>query len=525
MKKAFILAALLSGFSALAQQAPYWQQQANYTIQVTLDDKKHTLRGQESIEYTNNSPDALSEVFVHLWMNAYRNDQTAFAKQLARDQEGRARLKRFRDHGFVDSLRFTVDDQPASYTVEGGDIDVIRLKLPKPIAPGGKAVLRTPFFVGLPEYISRGGHAGQDYMICQWFPKLAVYDRKGWHAFPYLDQGEFYADYGNYNVTITLPSTYIVGASGQLQTEDERFQYQHIGSANRVAGSLKNTVAYVPPDGPLKTLTFRADSIVDFSWFASKDFTIRYDTLQLGDRSIDVFTFHHPDGNANWTSSTDYVKSGARAYSGYLGAYPYPLVQAVEGPKNEMSGGMEYPMITLITSPDAGPEQLDAVITHEVGHNWFMGLLGSNERTHAWMDEGLNSYFQFRYEAEKYRYNSIFGSSLPESVRKLEPGDFQAVIYKALNERVSMDEPIDQPSANYSSKDDYARSVYLKTAIWLYVLEIQLGRPMIDQAFHNYYEQWKFRHPYPEDFRSVLEKEAGSDLSPYFDLLKKKGKL
>ncbi|RYD98745.1 MAG: hypothetical protein EOP50_04720 [Sphingobacteriales bacterium] len=284
-------------------------------------------------------------------------------------------------------------------------------------------------------------------------------------------------------------------------------------------------MAYLQPDGPLKTLNFRADSVVDFAWFASRDFTIRYDTLQLGDRSIDVFTFHHPDGNANWTSSTDFVKSGARAYSGYLGAYPYPVVQAVEGPKNESSGGMEYPMITLITSPDASPEQLDAVITHEVGHNWFMGILASNERAHAWMDEGLNSYFQFRYEAEKYRYNSIFGSSIPPELRKLPVSDFQATVYKGLNEGISMEEPVDTTSEAYPSKDEYARSVYLKTAVWCYLLELYLGRETVDRAFHAYYEQWKFRHPYPEDFRAVLEKEAGSDLGRYFELLKKKGKL
>ncbi|RYY88996.1 MAG: M1 family peptidase [Chitinophagaceae bacterium] len=525
MKKILAIIALGAALKASAQQANYWQQQANYTIHVSLDDRKHTLRGEEEIEYINNSPNELKELFVHLWMNAYKNDNTAFAQQLARDKEGSGRLNKFRDRGYIDSLQFTIDGVALSYTREAGHEDVIRLELPKPIAPGAKAVIRTPFFVDLPEYISRGGHRKQDYMICQWFPKLAVYDSKGWHPIPYLDQGEFYSDFGNYDVTITLPADYIVGATGVLQNADELAQYKAIGQANRIAASRKNTTAYKPAQPGTKSLNFRGEQVVDFAWFAAKDFTIRYDTLLLENRSIDVFTYHHPDGNKNWVNSTDYVKTGTRAYSGYLGAYPYPVVQAVEGPKNEMSGGMEYPMITLITSPDASVEQLDAVITHEVGHNWFMGILASNERTHAWMDEGLNTYFQFRYEAEKYRYNSIFGSELPEELRKLSAPDFQALVYKALNDAISMEEPIDIPSTDYSNKDEYARSSYLKTALWAYVLELQLGREVVDRAFHTYFNQWKFRHPYPEDLETILAKESGTDVSPYFALLKKKGKL
>ncbi|TCZ74365.1 M1 family metallopeptidase [Flaviaesturariibacter aridisoli] len=525
MKKLCVLVAFAGGLQATAQQAPYWQQQANYTIDVSLDDKKHMLRGHEEIEYINHSPDALKEIYIHLWMNAYRNDRTAFARQLARDKEGSDRLAKFRDRGSIDSLQFTVNGQPASYQNENSDPDVIRLTLAQPIAPGARAIIRTPFVVDLPEYISRGGHRKQDYMICQWFPKVAVYDRKGWHAFPYLDQGEFYSDFGSYNVSITVPSSYFVGASGVLQNAGELAQYKAIGSANRAAGSRSNTVAYVPPPGATKTLSYRGDSIPDFAWFASKDFTIRYDTMQLDNRSIDVFTFHHPDGNSNWVNSTDYVKSGARAYSGYLGAYPHPVVQAVEGPKNESSGGMEYPMITLITSPDATGEALDAVITHEVGHNWFMAILGSNERTHAWLDEGLNTYFQFRYEAERYRYNSIFGNNIPAELRKMPPADFQAVVYKAINDNMTMDGPIDIPSADYPSKDEYALSTYIKTALWLYVMELQLGRETVDRAFHSYYAQWKFRHPYPEDLKAAFDAAAGTDTAPYFDLLKKKGKL
>ena len=200
------------------------------------------------------------------------------------------------------------------------------------------------------------------------------------------------------------------------------------------------------------------------------------------------------------------------------------MVQAVEGPKNESSGGMEYPMITLITSPEASVEMLDAVITHEVGHNWFYGMLASNERKHAWLDEGINTYFQFRYEAEKYRYNSLFGDQVPVALREKSVADFQALIYNALN-KIPMEPAIDIPSADYKNKEDYGLVSYLKTSLWMFLLEMELGKENLDRAMKAYFDQWKFRHPYPEDLKMVLEKELNKDLTIYFNLLKKEGTL
>ena len=523
MKKFLTLAICACLF--LSTSAQYWQQEVNFKIDVSLNDKQHTLKGFEEIEYINHSPDQLNFIWFHIWPNAYKNESTAFAKQLSRDGEGRQRLKKFRDKGFIDSLDFTVDGEKAVVEKHPEHIDVIKLILPKPLASGGKVMIKTPFFVDLPEYISRSGHAGQSYMICQWFSKPAVYDRKGWHAFPYLDQGEFYSEFGKYDVTITVPSDYIVGATGELQTADELKQYREIGTRNRTAFAKKNLVKYNAPASPTKSLQYKGENILDFAWFADKDFVIRYDTMSLATgKTIDVFTYHHSNGNRNWINSTDFVKSGTRAYSSYLGEYAYPVVQAVEGPKNESSGGMEYPMITLITSPDASPEMLDAVITHEVGHNWFMCMIGTNERKHAWMDEGINTYYQFRYEAEKYRYSSVFGDHLPSEMKSKNAVEFQMHIYDALN-KIPMHESIDIPSPDFSSKEAYGLVSYLKTAIWVYIMELQLGRDKVDQALKSYFTEWKFRHPYPEDLQAVFEKELGRSLKEYFDLLYKEGRI
>lgn len=519
MKKNLLsLTALLLCLNSFSQ---YWQQEVNYSIDVKLNDQKHTLSGALQLNYTNNSPDSLRFIWFHLWPNAYKNENTAYAKQVFRDAEGRKRWDAMKDKGSIDSLNFQVNGKKATTEPDPQNIDIIKLILPQALLPKQSITITTPFAVKIPTYSSRSGHLDQSYIICQWFPKPAVYDRKGWHPIPYLDQGEFYSEFGSFNVNITVPAAYVVGATGVMQNQEEAAIYKTLGKANNMEGAkLKK---YIPREKGTKTLSFKGEDIHDFAWFADKDFIIRYDTAALASgKQIDIFTYSYENGNKNWDKSTGYVKDAVKRYSGWIGEYPYPVVQAVEGPKNVSSGGMEYPMITLITSPDANGEGLDGVITHEVGHNWFYGILGSNERDHAWMDEGLNSYFQFRYEAEKYRGNSIFQGAVPEEVKKKTVSEFQDAIYGAMTQ-IPMEEAIETPSADFSSKDNYASVIYLKTAIWMYIVESSLGRENVDLAIKNYYKDWKFKHPYPEDFREEFEKGFNQKFDKLFDLLNKKG--
>ena len=182
---------------------------------------------------------------------------------------------------------------------------------------------------------------------------------------------------------------------------------------------------------------------------------------------------------------------------------------------------MEYPMITLITSPNAGEEELDGVITHEVGHNWFYGILGSNERDHAWMDEGINTYYQFRYEAAKYRANSVFGNALPAELKQKSLHDFQSSVYNALSQ-IPTAEAIETPSAAFANKDDYGTVIYLKTAVWMYIVELSMGQEKLDNVIKAYFNDWKFKHPYPEDLKAEFEKQVGSSIDDLFKLLNKK---
>ena len=245
MKKIALLV-LAQVFLLLANAQSYWQQQVDYKIDVSLNDKQHSLKGLLTLDYTNNSPDKLEFIWFHLWPNAYKNDSTAFAKQILNDKDGEKRLKSIKDRGFIDSLAFSIGGKKLKTETHPQYVDVVKVWLPQALETGKKITITTPFYTKLPSYNSRSGYEGKSYMVCQWYPKPAVYDRKGWHPMPYLDQGEFYSEFGNFTVNITTPSAYILGASGILQNEAELTQYKTIGKANLAAASKTSKIAYKP---------------------------------------------------------------------------------------------------------------------------------------------------------------------------------------------------------------------------------------------------------------------------------------
>ena len=197
----------------IAQQA-YWQQRVDYKINVSLDDKTKTLTGDETIQYTNNSPDTLYYIPFHIWANAYKNDKTAYSEQLVRQGNTAFYFSGEEQRGYINQLLFKVNDIAANTIADSVNIDIIKLILPQPLAPGQTIVITTPFHEKLPYNFSRGGYEGETFQVTQWYPKPAVYDSKGWHPMPYLDQGEFYSEFGDFDVTITVPQNYTVAASG-----------------------------------------------------------------------------------------------------------------------------------------------------------------------------------------------------------------------------------------------------------------------------------------------------------------------
>ncbi|MGZ8551583.1 MAG: M1 family metallopeptidase, partial [Chitinophagaceae bacterium] len=213
---------LLALSSQLAAFSQYWQQQVNYTIDVSLNDKEHTLNGFEKIEYINNSPDTLTFIWFHIWPNAYKNDKTAFSDQFLENGSTEFYFSGKEQKGYINRLDFKVNDITAKTEDHPQHIDILKLVLPTPLPPGQKTIITTPFHVQLPYNFSRGGHDGDSYQVTQWFPKPAVYDKNGWHPMPYLSQGEFYSEFGDFDVNITVPENYVVAATGELQNEEEK---------------------------------------------------------------------------------------------------------------------------------------------------------------------------------------------------------------------------------------------------------------------------------------------------------------
>jgi hypothetical protein len=503
----------------------YFQQEVHYNIRVKLGDATNSLTGDETLQYINHSPDTLTYIWFHLWPNGYKDNTTALYKQLSNLSDRKDKLKKITDNGYIDHLDFTVDGKKIVTQTHPKYIDIIKLVLPAPLPPGGEVTIATPFFVKIPTYFSRLGHQGSSYMITQWYPKPAVYDLRGWHEFPYLDQGEFYSEFGSYDVHITLRASFTVGATGVLTSPGEASLYKTVGRYNLFHPDRAQPIAIAQQTGSdsLKTLDYHAEKVHDFAWFADPDLIIDYDTLQLASgRVTDVFSYYHHAPNTQWIHSIGYIKDAVRHYSKWIGEYAYPVVSALEGPGNTSSGGMEYPMITLITSPGAGSEELDGVIAHEVGHNWFYGMLGSNEREHPWMDEGINSFYEFRYEAEKYRDNSLVGASIPDYLKKKDEDDFLDAIYVALNQ-IKTTEPIETPAADFRSEYEYGVVEYTKTAVWMYLLEKSVGKDEFEKGMQRYFANWKFRHPYPEDLQSSLEQITHKSLVKLFALLNQKG--
>lgn len=516
MKKIIFFCLLCPLF--LQAQKPYWQQEVNYRIEVYLNDKKHTLSADEEMEYINHSPDVLNEIFIHLWPNAFKNKKTAFAKQQM--ENGGTRFFHAKDEelGYIDSLDFKVNGSKAILQYDADNCDIAKLILSTPLMPGEKIKISTPFHVKIPASFSRLGHIETSYQLTQWYPKPAVYDATGWHPIPYLDQGEFYSEFGSYDVTIHLPENYVVGATGDLQTASEIAFLDSLAAATQKIESFSSEDSFPESSKKMKTICFKQDKVHDFAWFADKRFHVMKSQVELpvSHRMVTTWVmFNNKTANV-WKNGTDYVNDAIYYYSLWNGEYPYNQATAVDGALSA-GGGMEYPTITII-GPVSGAKNLQEVIVHEVGHNWFYGILGSNERDHAWMDEGINSYNEKRYMRQQYplSMNNVLGDKI--SFGKLNDyGTYNGTsILYFLKKAQNSDQPIDIPSTTFSAIN-YGASVYGKTPLLFLYLEQYLGRSVFDSCMHAYFERWKFKHPQPKDIQQCFEEKSGKKLDWFFE--------
>jgi hypothetical protein len=514
--------------------AQSWQQQVNYKIDVSLNDRNHTLDGYVKIDYFNNSPDTLKHIWIHLWPNAYKNDKTAFSDQMLENGRTDFYFSNNDKRGYINRLDFKVNGLAARFEDHPEHIDIGKLILPVFLPPGKSLQISTPFHIKLPHNFSRGGHVDQSYQITQWFPKAAVYDKTGWHEMPYLDQGEFYSNFGKYHVQITVPQSYIVTATGALQNDDERKRLLALAAAPKLRDQNTKTVAKKKtigsnatkttpklssaPDEPTKTLIYVQDSVHDFAWFADKTFEVNYGTTTLpSGKKIELWSFNRPSVSLVWKYSVTFLERAIQTRSKLLGDYPYAAVTAVEAPIG-FTGGMEYPMITSI-SPLDDEESLEGTIEHEVGHNWNYGILATNERDAPWMDEGINAYYDQRYK-EEYP-DTVHHKKKGKIV--ITTGDDREFLYQHLI-RTKADQPIESSSELFSESNYYAIA-YHKAARWMRMLEEELGRTSFDSAMRTFYRRYSFKHPTASDLKATLEEVGGKNLDAQFALLSAKGPL
>lgn len=527
-------------------QSPNWQQHPKYAINVSLDTLQHRLSGNISIHYSNNSPDTLPYLWIHLWPNAYKNDRTAFAEQQLLLGKTAFYFAQTEKRGYINALHFTANGLPLVPIDHPQHIDIVQLMLSKPLLPGDSVTIQTPFNVQLPQLFSRMGYQGAYHAITQWFPKLAVYDEKGWHPMPYAEQGEFYADFADYTINITLPAHWVVAATGTLQNADERVWLQNLGVEKMkiisklatikrpIPTSKKYSSFKKPKRSPsltatpiiatdstrrkgTKTLHFEASNVVDFAWFTHPNFRVKYDTLTVDNRVIELWNYLLPADTALWKGSMAFTKMALKHYSYWLGAYPYQQVSVVADPASKHDG-MEYPMVTNI-SASTMPE-LENTIVHEIGHNWLMGILANNERDYPWMDEGINSYLDRMYN----RLNPLgiqptLNSKQP--IRKLKSDDSETLLDLVISNR--LDQTISTPSAAFEASN-YFLSSYTKTALWFEKLEQRIGLPAMLSLLNTYYKRYKFTHVYPSNFTEVVKEQLGHSGVQWLDsMLNHKG--
>lgn len=512
---------------AQTQAQDPFQQHVSYDIDVSLDDREHILNGSIGIQYGNRSNTSLDTIWLHLWPNAYQNRRTALCKQQVSRNEFGLHFAAEEEKGRIDVSKVRVDDQDVSWGYDSSHRDIAWIIPPRSVSPSSDIIISMDMSVKIPSgEISRLGHIGKSYQITQWYPKPAVFDHEGWHKMPYLDQGEFFSEFADFDVRITLPQNYVVGATGVLQDPSE------IAWMDSLASDTDNELLsneFPPSSERKKTLHFIQDRIHDFAWFADIRYIVRKGSVALprSNRTVTTWSMFTPENAELWENSIEYINESVLTYSHWVGDYPYDHVTAVDGTISA-GGGMEYPMITVIGETGSRFE-LDVVISHEVGHNWFYGVLASNERDAPWLDEGLNSFLELQHIGS--RYEGVFSSGIAkklafggETMESAQGYRYQSELLYLYQARRGADQAIDLHSVDFTPTN-YGAMVYSKTALVFDMLLAYLGKDRLMACMNAYYDKWAFNHPNGSELRTIFEEVSGEDLSWCFhDLISTNGK-
>jgi hypothetical protein len=505
MRKIILLSFLSLGLnSAFAQSAPYWQQHADYKMEVSMDVKNYQYKGKQELVYTNNSPDTLKKVFYHLFPNAFQPGSEMDGRlHSIKDPDGRmvtkikgadgkevkqSRIETLKPNeiGFLKITNLKQDGVTAQTRVSG---TILEVTLAKPILPNAKTTFTLDFDGQVPVQIRRSGRnnsEGVELSMSQWYPKLAEFDFEGWHADPYIAR-EFHGVWGNFDVKITIDKDYTIGGSGYLQDKNQ------IGHGYEDAGV---TVVY-PKKTKTLTWHFIAPNVHDFTWAADKEYT--HDIVK-GPNDVDLHFFYknNPKTTENWKQLEPLMVKVMEYYNQRVGAYPYKQYSFIQGG----DGGMEYAMCTLML----GNGTLQGILgtaTHELGHSWFQHILASNESKHPWMDEGFTTYI------EDGALNELKGDKKEVNPFK---GNY-AAYYQLVNS--GKEQPQGTHGDRYDENRPYSISAYIKGSIFLSQLEYVIGKENVDATLKRYFNEFKFKHPTPNDIKRTAERVSGAELDWY----------
>ena len=489
MKHVFVSTLMFVSMNLLGQ-ANYWQQEVDYQMDIDFDVKKHEYTGSQTLVYTNNSPDTLTNVYYHLYFNAFQpNSMMDIRSRTIEDPDSRVRDRISKlspeEIGYLKVNSLAQDGKELNYNVES---TILEVPLANPILPGQSTTFTMTFDGQVPVQIRRSGRYNSEgiaYSMSQWFPKMAEYDERGWHAHPYIAR-EFYAPWGDFAVNITIDKSFILGGTGVLQNGDEvGYGYQSNPSEE--------------PKRKGKTLTwkYKAENVHDFMWAADPDY--KHVTAQVPGGPKLHFLYQEDSATASWAELPGYTIKAFEYLNKNFGVYPYPEFSVVQGG----DGGMEYAMSTLITG-HRSLQSLVGVTVHEALHSWYQGVLGTNESYYAWMDEGFTSY------ATGKTMTYLFGGDQSRS----NAGSYRGYFALAASGK---EEPMSTHSDRYETNFAYGRAAYSKGAVSLAQLGYIIGEEARDRGLLRYFDEWKLKHPDMNDFIRVMEKTSGIELDWYYD--------
>ena len=484
-----------------APGSEYWQQRADYVIRAALDTADSEIRGTERIHYENHSPDTLAFVWVQIEQNIFAKNSVTYALNQPPLHFAGGAVFDFTGKGFIGGItieRFTSAGRELRRTEYG---TMMRVELPRPLAPRAAIDFEVAWHFPVPPY--GGGRMGRIgtrlYEIGQWYPRMVVYDDvHGWNPLPYIGAGEFYLEYGDFDVTLTLPAGFLVAATGTVAnplavwTPTQRTRLGRARTSPQpvaIVTKAEATAHSAQRTPGTRTWHFTAKRVRDFAWAASPDF--RWDASTWD--GILIQTFYRPEA-APWEEANRMAWFTIKHFSETWAKYPWPQTTTVEG----LVEGMEYPMLTFVPAIDKREDQY-WVLTHEFGHEWFPMLVGSDERRYPWMDEGFNTFIDYG-SAEGYFKGTAYGDTVRRDLLtdyrvSAVPGNEQPLITKPVESR------------------DLAWTAYQKPALMLTVLrDAVLGKETFERAMREYVRRWSFKHPQPADFFRTIENVSGRDL-------------